>query len=153
MLCHRHQRYVAEDLSAAAFGDLRGEALDALRPAGVAPASPPPATAAAVEVPPATVAEVGPAAPPPAAIVTEAPPVIVAEVGPATPVAIEIEDSPPSLPPRAEGQERPVETAEERRTGKTPRLEAPPGPSAKETLPPPPLIPWFQTSRAYWQGY
>ena len=52
MLRHRRQRYVAEDLSAAAFGDLRGEALDALWPAGVAPASPPPATAAAVEVPP-----------------------------------------------------------------------------------------------------
>ena len=32
---------------------------------------------------------------------------------------------------------------EERRSGKRPRFEAPPGPSAKETLPSPPLIPWI----------
>ena len=55
MLRHRGQRYAAEDLSAAAFGDIRGEALDPLQAASIASAST--SMAAEDETPVAPVAE------------------------------------------------------------------------------------------------
>lgn len=77
MLHHCRPRYAIEDLSAAAFGEVRGEALDAPQAASVAPASTPTIAAAEtisappmVEVAPVTAAEVG-SAPPPAAIIIE----------------------------------------------------------------------------------
>ncbi|XXG39627.1 hypothetical protein AAC387_Pa01g0541 [Persea americana] len=136
MLRHCRQHFAAEELSVAAFGDVRGEALDAPQPASDALALPPPAaTAAAVTAPAATT-------------VARATPAAVAEVGlaPPPPAAIVIDNSPPCFSPRAEGRKRPAEAEEERQAEKRPRVKAPPGPSspplAEETLPPPPLIPW-----------
>ncbi|XXG83473.1 hypothetical protein AAC387_Pa10g1213 [Persea americana] len=83
MLRHRRPRYAAEDLSAAAFGDVRGEALDTPQAASVAPASIPSVAAAeaplvsappVVEVASVTAAEVGSALPPTAIVIEDSPP-------------------------------------------------------------------------------
>ena len=96
MLRHRRPRYAAEDLSAAAFGDVRGEALDAPQAASVAPASMP--SVAAAEAPLAS-------APPTVEVAS----VAAAEVGSAPPpTAIVIEDSPPGSTLRVESRARPA---------------------------------------------
>ncbi|XXG88385.1 hypothetical protein AAC387_Pa12g0599 [Persea americana] len=57
-------------------------------------------------------------------------------VGPvaAPSAAIVINDSPPGFTPRAEGQDRPAEVAEERRAEKRARVEILPGPSSSKSL-------------------
>ena len=97
MLRHCGQRYAAEDLSAAAFGDVRGEALDPPQATSVASAAAPPV--ATGETPSAPVAEMDPAA------VAKAAPSTVVEVGSALPpAAIFVDDSPPDLTTRAGGR-------------------------------------------------
>ena len=95
MLGHRRQHFAAENLSVAAFGNVKGEALDAPQLAGDALASPPPTAAAATE------------AAPTAAAAVDTTPVTAAAIGipPAllSPAAIVIDDSPPGFSPRAEG--------------------------------------------------
>ena len=91
MLRHRGQRYVAKDLSAAAFGDFRGEALYPLQAASVASAST--STVAADDTPATPATEMAPAA------VAGANPSAAAEVGLASPpAAIVVDDSPPPTP-------------------------------------------------------
>ena len=102
MLRHRRPRFVAENLSVAAFGDIRVEALNAPGSSSSAPASPPPAATAVAEAPLANAAE--------------APPAAAAEVGPAAApyAAIVIDDSPLASTQRVESRQRSAEVAEDR---------------------------------------
>ena len=138
-MLHRRQRFAAENLLAAAFGDVRGEALDAPQFAVDAPASLTLAAVVAADAAPVT-----------AAAVSEATPVAAAAVGipPASlsPAAIVIDDSPPGFSPRAEGRGRSAEVTRERWLEKRPRVEVPPCPSSpppvEETPLSPPLVTW-----------
>ncbi|XXG77668.1 hypothetical protein AAC387_Pa08g1776 [Persea americana] len=133
MLRQRGRRYAAEDLSAAAFGDIRGEVRD-----------PPQAVAAT------TPAFVGGTTAPDAETVctaaTEAARPDAAEVASALPPAVVMDDSPPDHAVGAGGRARSAEVAEGGRPEKRARVEASPGPSSPlpvgGTILPPPLAPW-----------
>ncbi|XXG75114.1 hypothetical protein AAC387_Pa07g3694 [Persea americana] len=131
MLRGRRQRFVAEDIAAAAFGDM-GDTSGPSRVADVAPTTSL-ADAAEVLVPETeTVPEAtdGAQSGPPAA----------AEVG-ASPPAIVVEESHPDL-----GREGTAEVVEERRPEKRPRVEAPSAPepamSVGGSATPSDFIPW-----------
>ncbi|XXG77671.1 hypothetical protein AAC387_Pa08g1779 [Persea americana] len=133
MLRSRGQRFMAEDLSAAAFGDIGGETPNTLRAANVAPTT---TSVAAVEVL-APAAEVGPGAVDEA----EAGPPTTVEVGTELP-AIVVEESPSD----SVGREGPAEVVEARRPEKRVRVELPPVPespvSVGETATPSEFVPW-----------
>ncbi|KAJ8631492.1 hypothetical protein MRB53_024815 [Persea americana] len=133
MLRQRGRCYAAEDLSAAAFGDIGGEVRDP--PQAVAPT--PPAFAGGT---PASDAETVGTATTGAARPDEA------EVVSAPPPAAVMDDSPPGLAVGAGGRARSAEVAEGGRPEKRARVESSPGPSspppAGGTILPPPLAPW-----------
>ncbi|XXG54105.1 hypothetical protein AAC387_Pa03g2071 [Persea americana] len=132
MLRSRGQRFVAEDLSAAAFGDIGGETSDPFRGANVAPTTTPVAAAEVL----APAAEMGPGAVygaqsgPPAAV----------EVG-ADPLAIVVDESPSDS-----GREGPAEVVKARRPEKRARVDLPPAPeppmSVGESATPSEFVPW-----------
>ncbi|XXG76138.1 hypothetical protein AAC387_Pa08g0558 [Persea americana] len=130
MLRQRGRRYVAEDLSAAAFGDIGTEVRDPPQAAAAAP----PASPSGIPAPDAEV--VGPAAvaaarPDEAEVVTAPPPAATAVVPPTDHAA------------GAGRRARPAETVEGGRPEKRPRVEASPGPSsAGGSILPPPQAPW-----------
>ncbi|XXG90600.1 hypothetical protein AAC387_Pa12g2328 [Persea americana] len=133
MLRSRGQRFVAEDLSAAAFGDIGGETLDPLRAASVAPTTTPLAAAEVL----APAAEMGPGAVDGA----EAGPPTAVEVGTELP-AIVVDESPSD----SVGREGPAEVVEARRPKKRARVDLPPAPespmSVGETGTPSEFVPW-----------
>ncbi|XXG66533.1 hypothetical protein AAC387_Pa06g0085 [Persea americana] len=133
MLRQRGRRYAAEDLSAAAFGDIGGEVRDP--PQAVAATTP--ASAGGTPAPDAeTVRTAATGAAWPDA----------AEVASALPPAVVVDDSPPEHAVGTGGRARSAEVAEGGRPEKRVRVEASPGPSspppAGGTILPPPLASW-----------
>ncbi|KAJ8650213.1 hypothetical protein MRB53_003236 [Persea americana] len=132
MLRQRGRRYAAEDLSAAAFGDIGGEVRDPPQAVAAAPpASPGGIPAPDVEaVSPAVVAA---ARPDEAGVVTAPPPPVTTVVPPSDHAA------------GAGRRARSAEAAEGGRPEKRARVEASPGPSTSSaggTILPPPPAPW-----------
>ncbi|XXG54674.1 hypothetical protein AAC387_Pa03g2493 [Persea americana] len=132
MLRQRGRRYAAEDLSAAAFGDIGGEVRDP--PQAVAAA--PPASPGGIPAPDAEAVSptvVAAARPDEAEVVIAPPPAVTAVVPPSDDAA------------GAGRQARPVEAVEGGRPEKRARVEASPGPSTSSaggTILPPPPAPW-----------
>ncbi|XXG69642.1 hypothetical protein AAC387_Pa06g2454 [Persea americana] len=132
MLHSRCQRFMAEDLSAAAFGDIGGETSDPFRGADVAPTK---TSAAAAEV-----------LVPETEMVPEA--IDGAQSGP--PAAAEVDTDPPAIvvdeSPSDSGREGTAEVVEARRPGKRPRVELPPAPeppvSVGGSATPSDFVPW-----------
>ncbi|XXG77289.1 hypothetical protein AAC387_Pa08g1469 [Persea americana] len=134
-LRRRGQHYIAEDLSAAAFGDIGGEAQD-----------PPQAVAATLSAA-AGGTSIAPVAETVRATATEATQSTVIKVASALPsVTIVVDDSPPDHAIRAGGPAHSAEVAKGGRPEKRARVETSPGPSspppAGGTISPPPLAPW-----------
>ena len=132
MLRSRGQRFMAEDLSAAAFGDIGGETSDPFRGADVAPTT---TSAAAAEV---LVPETETV--PEAIDGAQSGPCAAAEVG-ADPPAIVVDESPSDS-----GREGTAEVVEARRPEKRPRVELPPAPeppvSVGGSATPSDFVPW-----------
>ncbi|KAJ8622416.1 hypothetical protein MRB53_030945 [Persea americana] len=133
MLHQRGRRYAAEDLSAAAFGDIGSEVRD---PPQAVVATPPVFPGGT----PAPDAEAVGSAVNVAARPDEA------EVVIAPPPAVIVDDPPSDHTVGAGGRARPAEVVESGRPEKRARVEASPGPSspppAGGTILPPPLAPW-----------
>ncbi|XXG81190.1 hypothetical protein AAC387_Pa09g1886 [Persea americana] len=132
MLRSRRQRFVAEDLSAAAFGDIGGETSDPFQGADVAPTT---TSAAAAEV---LVPETETV--PEAIDGAQSGPRAAAEVG-ADPPAIAVDESPSDS-----GREGTAEVVEARRPEKRLRIELPPAPeppvSVGGSATPSDFVPW-----------
>ncbi|XXG69641.1 hypothetical protein AAC387_Pa06g2453 [Persea americana] len=133
MLRQRGRRYAAEDLSAAAFGDIES----GVRDLPLAVAAMPPAFPGGTPAPDAetvgTVA-IGAAGPDEAEVILAPPPAVI------------LDDSPSDHAVGVGGRARPAEVAEGGRPEKRARVEASPGPSlpppAGGTILPPPPAPW-----------
>ncbi|XXG45611.1 hypothetical protein AAC387_Pa02g0652 [Persea americana] len=142
MLRRRGQRFMAENLSAAAFRDIGGETLDPFQAASVAPTT---TSIVAAEETLAPAAEVGPGAVAEAeagpSTLAEAGPSTAAEVGPELP-AIVVEDSPSD----SVGRGGPAEVVEACRPEKRARVELPPALASPlpvgETATPSQFVPW-----------
>ena len=135
MLRQHGQRYAAEDLPAAAFGDIGGEARDPLQAVIAMP------SAATGGTPTAPDAETICAA---ATKATQSTAVEVASALP--PATIVVDDSPPDRVTRAGGRARSADVTEGGRPEKRARVEASPSPLSPPpvggTISPPPLAPW-----------
>ncbi|XXG42399.1 hypothetical protein AAC387_Pa01g2690 [Persea americana] len=136
MLRQRGRRYAAEDLSAAAFGDIGSGVRDPPQ----AVAATPPAFLGGTPAPDAGTVDA--ARPDEAEVVIAPPPAVIAD------------DPPSDHAVGAGGRARPAEVVEGGRPEKRARVEASPGPSspppAGGTILPPPLTPWRPASRRFW---